>query len=72
MIIISRRRGQRLYIGNDIEIVVSAVHRSNVKLAIRAPRNVPVLRGELLEPNVATDAHGPTPPAHRDPRRSRE
>lgn len=50
MLIIARRRGQKILIGDDIEITVTDVHRSSVKLGIRAPRTLQVLRAELLEP----------------------
>jgi carbon storage regulator len=47
MLVISRRKGQRVSIGDDIELVVTEVHRSSVKLGIRAPRGLTVLRGEV-------------------------
>ena len=46
MLVLSRRRGQTIRIGDDIEIIVKRVHRSSVKLAIRAPTGLLVLRGE--------------------------
>ena len=47
MLVISRRKGQRITIGDDIEIVVTELHRSNVRLGIQAPRGYIVLRGEV-------------------------
>jgi len=49
MLVISRRKGQRITIGDDIEIVVTAVHRNGVKLGIAAPRGFTVLRGEVRD-----------------------
>jgi carbon storage regulator len=49
MLVISRRKGQRIAIGDDIEIVITEVHRSTVKVGIRAPRGYTVLRGEVSE-----------------------
>jgi carbon storage regulator len=49
MLVVTRRKGQRIVIGNDIEVVVSGISGSTVKLAIIAPRNIPVLRGEVFE-----------------------
>lgn len=49
MLVVTRRKGQRIVIGNDIEVVVSGISGSTVKLAIIAPRSVPVLRGEVFE-----------------------
>jgi carbon storage regulator len=49
MLVVTRRKGQRIVIGNDIEVVVSGISGSTVKLAIIAPRSVPVLRGEVFD-----------------------
>lgn len=49
MLVVTRRKGQRIVIGNDIEVVVSGISGSTVRLAIVAPRSVTVLRGEVYE-----------------------
>jgi carbon storage regulator len=49
MLVISRRKGQRVSIGDEIELIVTEVHRSSVKLGIRAPRGLTVLRGEIRD-----------------------
>lgn len=49
MLVISRRKGQRVTIGEEIELIVTEVHRSSVKLGIVAPRGLTVLRGEIRE-----------------------
>jgi carbon storage regulator len=49
MLVISRRKGQRVTIGEEIELVITEVHRSTVKLGIRAPRGLTVLRGEVRD-----------------------
>jgi len=49
MLVISRRKGQRISIGEEIELVVTEVHRSSVKIGIRAPRGLVVLRGEIRD-----------------------
>lgn len=49
MLVISRRKGQRVSIGDEIELVVTEVHRSSVKLGIVAPRGLTVLRGEVRD-----------------------
>ena len=49
MLVVTRRKGQRIVIGSDIEIVVSEISGSTVRLAILAPRSVSVLRGEMLD-----------------------
>ncbi len=47
MLVISRRAGESILIGEDIEIQVLETGPSRVKLGIKAPRAVPVLRNEV-------------------------
>jgi len=49
MFIIARRKGQRILIGDDIEVVVTELSRSTVKLGILAPRPFFIMRGELKD-----------------------
>jgi carbon storage regulator len=48
MLVISRRPGESLFIGDDIEVELLEISPSQVKLGIRAPRQVAVLRKEIL------------------------
>lgn len=49
MLQLTRRVGERIVIGDDIEVVVKSVSRTEVRLGISAPRSTPILRGEILE-----------------------
>jgi carbon storage regulator len=49
MLVVTRRKGQKIVIGSDIEVVVSGISGSTVRLAVVAPRSVPVLRGEVYD-----------------------
>ena len=49
MLVLSRKVGERIHIGNDVFIEVRRVAGNRVTLAINAPRSIRVLRGELLE-----------------------
>lgn len=49
MLIITRKKGESLMIGDDIEIIVSKIDDGSVKLGIKAPRDVEILRKELYE-----------------------
>ena len=49
MLTLTRKVGERLVIGTDIEITVVEVVRGKVRLAISAPRTMPILRGEVIE-----------------------
>jgi carbon storage regulator len=47
MLIMSRRQGETILIGNDIEIVIAHIGRSRVRVGIRAPRELPVVAQEV-------------------------
>ncbi|HEY4235537.1 MAG TPA: carbon storage regulator [Lacipirellulaceae bacterium] len=47
MLVLSRKTGERIHIGNDITIEVRRVAGNRVTLALDAPRDVRILRGEL-------------------------
>lgn len=49
MLIITRRKGQRIVLGHDIEIVVTDISRSGVKIGIVAPNTTTILRGEVKD-----------------------
>jgi carbon storage regulator len=46
MLVVRRRAGEAIVLGDDIEIEVIEISRTRVKLGIRAPRTVTVLRRE--------------------------
>ena len=48
MLVITRRRGERVFIGKDIEVVVTRVVDGSVRLAIQAPKDTPIVRSELV------------------------
>ena len=47
MLVVTRKKGESILIGNDIEISVSAIENGSVKLAVKAPKDVQILRKEL-------------------------
>jgi carbon storage regulator len=49
MLIITRRKGQRIVLGHDIEIVITDISRSGVKIGIVAPTTTTILRGEVKD-----------------------
>ena len=65
MLILSRRAGESVTIGNDIKVRVVSVSGNQVRLGIEAPREVRVLREEILlaieeENRAAANAAGST------------
>jgi carbon storage regulator len=55
MLMISRRAGERICIGDDIELVVKEIHRKHVKLAVQAGPRQLILRGELKDAILAAN-----------------
>ena len=53
MLCISRKVGSEIVINGNIVIKVTSIHGTIVRLAIDAPKAVPILRAELLEPKHA-------------------
>jgi carbon storage regulator len=49
MLILSRRSGESLTIGDDITITVVSVSGHQVRLGIAAPRDIRVLRNEIYK-----------------------
>ncbi len=49
MLVLSRRPGEALVIGDGIRVVILSVEGERVRVGIEAPREVPVLRAELAE-----------------------
>ncbi len=57
MLVITRRLGERIVIGEDIVITVVDIDRGKIRLGFEAPRDVPIWREELLP--VAVEAPEP-------------
>lgn len=53
MLVLTRRCGELLAIGHEIKIVVQQVRGNQVRLAIDAPKEIRIVRQELLakQPN---------------------
>ena len=47
MLVISRKKGESLLIGEDVEITIVKIENGSVKIAISAPKEIGILRKEL-------------------------
>jgi carbon storage regulator len=56
MLVLTRRPGQSILVGDNIELVVVRIEGDRVVLGIEAPREVRVVRAELLR-DVAAEVH---------------
>jgi carbon storage regulator len=48
MLVLSRKIGEKITIGENITITVVEIDRGKIRLGIEAPRSVPIFRQELL------------------------
>ncbi len=55
MLVLSRKQGEELRIGDDVTITVLEVRGHRVRLGIKAPGTTRVMRAELVEWNDAPD-----------------
>lgn len=49
MLVLGRKPGQYVMIGNDIRIKVVKSEKGDLRLAIEAPKDMKIVRGETLE-----------------------
>lgn len=47
MLVLNRRSGQSIVIGNSIEVTILEIHANYVRLGVSAPTDVPVHREEV-------------------------
>ena len=49
MLVFTRKKGESLVIGNEVEITILSLGPGNVKLGIKAPRHISIHRHEVYE-----------------------
>lgn len=49
MLTLTRKVGETIKIGDNIEIIVKEIRRNQVRIGIVAPREVPIYREEVYE-----------------------
>lgn len=58
MLVLSREKEERIYIGDDIQVVVLEIRGDKVRLGIVAPKDTPVHREEIalaIRHGISTD-----------------
>ena len=56
MLVLTRKIGERIQIGDDISVVISDIRGGKVLVGIEAPRNVRVVRNEIAGCDSGFDA----------------
>lgn len=49
MLVLSRKKNEAIIIGDDVELSIISIDGDNVKIGIRAPKSISILRKELLD-----------------------
>ena len=70
MLIITRRAGQGIMLGDDVTIHVMEITGSNVRLGVEAPKSLPVYREEIWASVKQENQAAASAPADRMPRRA--
>jgi carbon storage regulator len=47
MLVLSRKAGETLFIGDDVKITISRIAGNRVTVGVEAPRHMKIVRGEL-------------------------
>lgn len=56
MLVLSRKPGERILVGNDVVITIVRIGPNTVRLGIDAPVHMNIVREELCEPNAIETA----------------
>ena len=71
MLVLSRKIGESLRIGEDIELVILDVNRGQVRIGIEAPKTTNIVRSELLTRAQGEQAGDAANTNEEKPQRSR-
>lgn len=58
MLVLSRKPGEVIYIGDNIKIITVRIGPNTVRYGIEAPREMNIVRGELLPLGVSLPVSG--------------
>lgn len=52
MLVLTRKLGEKIAIGNEIMVVVTEIHGTHVKIGVEAPKEISIYREEVLARTV--------------------
>jgi len=53
MLVLTRKPGEKIFIGDNVSLTVVEVKGDSVRIAVDAPREVKIYRGEIYEAIIA-------------------
>ena len=59
MLVLSRKVGEEVVIGDNIRVIVVAVHGNQIRLGFQAPEHVTIFREEVLREPGHARTNGP-------------
>ena len=59
MLTLTRKTGESIYIGDDIEVFVKEIRGGQVRIGVRAPDSLWILRSELKGKKLRRAKHNP-------------
>ena len=59
MLVLSRKSGERILIGENITITIVRIGPNNVRVGIDAPRDLNIVREELITPPTGSEKAEP-------------
>lgn len=61
MLALTRKVGERLVIGDNIVVTVVSIKGDNIRLAIEAPKEIKIYRGEIFDAIAAENKQAAAP-----------
>ena len=55
MLVLTRKKGEGIYLGKDITVEIISVEHDRVSIGIDAPRAIKIFRKELLDETIDTN-----------------
>jgi len=49
MLVLTRKIGEAICIGDDVELVISDILKNTVRIGVKAPKNMPIYRREIYD-----------------------